>query len=111
VFRSEGFLAFVRQQPCVAPTCLRLADHTHHFGRSGAGGGTGLKPHDSYTVPLCALHHLHVHDFGDLPPLTTDQTESLFYSAALHLLTEWLELEKPARRRIRTCKKIVRVSR
>ncbi len=70
--RSEGHLAWIRKQPC----CLRglwprgdenLGVHkckgdviAAHI-RIETRGGTGLKPNDGYTLPMCQAAHADEH--------------------------------------------------
>jgi hypothetical protein len=95
MLRSPQYLAFVRLEKCCAPGCSNGADHAHHFGRRHGGGGTGVKPHDSFVVPLCTFHHLYVHQHGALDTLGSGgapSTESYFYCVALQLVTKfWLD--------------------
>lgn len=35
-----------------------------HHVRENTGGGTGLRPPDWWTIPLCARHHKECHDRG-----------------------------------------------
>lgn len=90
MFRDDKYLAFVRDNQCVSPQCLCPAEHAHHFSRRHGGGGVGCKVHDTFTVPLCAAHHDRVHTTGELPGLTSDETEFLFMRVALLLVTKWL---------------------
>jgi len=57
-------LVWVRSLPCstAAPGCTSPC-HAHHV-RLGTDGGTGIKPSDKWTVPLCAAHHQELHDHG-----------------------------------------------
>lgn len=62
--RSPKHLAAVRKLPC----CLGLVSchgpiHAHHV-RTAATSGTGLKPSDYQTVPLCERHHREIHNHG-----------------------------------------------
>ena len=57
-FRSEEYLAFIREQPC-AVSGKRPAD-PHHTGR----GGVALKCSDHLTVPLCRELHGECHQIG-----------------------------------------------
>ena len=47
---------FIGQLPCVK--CATLIDVQAAHVRIGTDGGTGLKPSDCYTVPLCESCHL-----------------------------------------------------
>jgi hypothetical protein len=46
---------FVAAQPCARPNCYRRAVCAHL--RTAGNSGTGMKPHDQFTVPLCDFHH------------------------------------------------------
>lgn len=65
-----GHLRFVRELPCVAGAAGAYGRcngprQTAHV-RNGTDGGTGLKPHDKWVLPLCALHHALQHCIGEL---------------------------------------------
>jgi hypothetical protein len=98
MYRSDAYLAFARNRNCMCPGCRRRADHAHHFGKSQGGGGTGIKPHDTYAVPLCVEHHLFIHDKGYLPGLTEYDTNLRMVCYALRTVTEWM-IERAAKRR------------
>lgn len=57
---DEAFLKRVRQLPCIMPRCQGQAEAAH-IGMSSAAHGVvesgSAKPHDCFTVPLCAYHH------------------------------------------------------
>jgi hypothetical protein len=78
----------------MTPGCRRRAEHAHHFGRAQGGGGTGIKPHDTYTVPLCVEHHLFIHEHGHLPGLAEYDTNLRMICYALRLVTEWILLKR-----------------
>ena len=61
---STPHLEWIRSLPCMIgrPTCGTTV-HAHHV-RVGTGGGTGRKPDDRWTVPLCPLHHAEGHTGG-----------------------------------------------
>ena len=61
--RRLEHLAFVRQLPCVV--CGKAAPSEAAHVRSGSDGGTGMKPSDRYSVPLCADCHVLQHQFGE----------------------------------------------
>lgn len=98
MLRSRAYLHFVIEHPCLG--CGAKAEHAHHFGKSRGGGGIGLKPHDTFTVPLCADCHATVHRNGTLPRpfgsvrLCGDELAGYFAVTALRLVTEWLEKRK-----------------
>lgn len=68
VIRSPAHLAFVRGFVCaVSPTygheCGGKTEAAHC--RTGTDGGTGMKPSDCYTLPLCTNHHAEQHRIGE----------------------------------------------
>lgn len=102
MLRSDPYLAFVRLERCCAPGCSNMADHAHHFGRRHGGGGVGVKPHDSFVVPLCEMHHAVAHQFGALRGIVgvnmPEETEAFFFRTALQLVTRfWLEKSQSRR--------------
>jgi len=62
--RHAWHLSFVRQLPCVA--CGQAAPSEAAHVRSGSDGGTGIKPSDRYSLPLCSECHAMQHQFGEL---------------------------------------------
>lgn len=62
--RCPEHLAWIRTLPCTVRGCLTgEAIHAHHV-RNGTGAGTGLKPGDEWTVPICPQHHREIHQAG-----------------------------------------------
>ena len=59
--RCKEHLRFVASQPCLI--CGRLPSHAHHV-RHAQSRGLSLKVSDEFTVPLCAIHHHHIHTTG-----------------------------------------------
>jgi hypothetical protein len=59
--RCKEHLRFVASQPCVI--CGRVPSHAHHV-RYAQSKGLSLKVSDEFTVPLCAIHHHHIHTMG-----------------------------------------------
>lgn len=53
---------FIESQPCVVPGCCRPVVCAHL--RTAGNSGTGMKPHDCYTIPICDTHHKEL----DTPP-------------------------------------------
>ena len=53
-YKNKDYLAYIRKQPCAI--CGSPAE-PHHVRRERWGAGTGKKPHDYVTVPLCRYHH------------------------------------------------------
>jgi DNA recombination protein Rad52 len=60
-FRCKEHLRFVASQPCLI--CGRIPSHAHHV-RYAQSRGLSLKVSDEFTVPLCAIHHHHIHTTG-----------------------------------------------
>jgi hypothetical protein len=59
--RCKEHLRFVASQPCLI--CGRSPSHAHHV-RYAQSRGLSLKVSDEFTVPLCAIHHHHIHTTG-----------------------------------------------
>ena len=60
--RSKEHLRFVASHPCLI--CGRTPSHAHHI-RYAQSRGLSLKVSDEFTVPLCAIHHHHIHTTGN----------------------------------------------
>lgn len=69
--RSPGHRKWVRGHVCAASglrepwhePCDGLIECAHV--RTGTDGGTGIKPSDAWTVPLCKSHHAEQHAIGE----------------------------------------------
>jgi hypothetical protein len=61
----EPHLAWVRSLACAVRMCRTRGCDPHHV-RKGTDGGTGRKPGDQWVVPLCHLHHMELHNRGQL---------------------------------------------
>jgi hypothetical protein len=59
--RCREHLRFVASQPCII--CGRSPSQAHHV-RYAQRKGLSLKVSDEFTVPLCAIHHHHIHSTG-----------------------------------------------
>ena len=59
--RCKEHLRFVASQPCLI--CGRSPSHAHHV-RYAQSKGLSFKVSDEFTVPLCAIHHHHIHTTG-----------------------------------------------
>ncbi len=94
MFRSERYLAFVRDNPCIALGCSEPAKFSHHFSKRHGEGGEALKPHDTFTVPLCFEHHELIHQTGLLPMLSKAETDAVCFREALKLVTRWWLMRK-----------------
>jgi len=57
--RCKEHLHFVASQPCLI--CGRIPSQAHHIRYAQP---RGLKVSDEFTVPLCAIHHHHIHTTG-----------------------------------------------
>ena len=54
------YIEWIRNQPCLV--CGESSD-PHHV-RIDGNAGTGIRPPDSYCIPLCFTHHRYYHDNG-----------------------------------------------
>ena len=54
-YRNKKYLEFIRSHPCII--CGNPETDAHHIRRQEYGSGTGTKPHDYVTVPLCRYCH------------------------------------------------------
>ncbi len=61
--KNPEYLAWIRTLPCSVHLCGDRNVQAHHV-RAGGAGGTGMKPRDNRTVPLCSHHHREGHDHG-----------------------------------------------
>jgi hypothetical protein len=61
--RSARHMAFVGSLACCV--CRRHEPQVHHLTCGPEGKARGLKASDSFTVPLCRLHHDELHARGD----------------------------------------------
>ena len=57
-WENEKYTRWVKAQPCMC--CGQQADDPHHLIGHGQGG-MGTKAHDSFTIPLCRVHHDELH--------------------------------------------------
>jgi hypothetical protein len=60
--RDKKHLRFVASQPCLI--CGRTPSDAHHL-RFAQPRALGRKVSDEFTVPLCRVHHGHLHNAGD----------------------------------------------
>ena len=73
---------WVRGHRCIVPGCRRSPCQFCHV-RSAANAGTGLKPHASFGVPMCDLHHREQHRIGQ-PGFESKHHIDLFRTAAMY---------------------------
>jgi hypothetical protein len=59
--RCQAHLAFIRSHVCSVMNDECEGDIEAAHVRMGTDGGIGLKPSDSFTVPLCRKHHAEQH--------------------------------------------------
>jgi hypothetical protein len=59
----KAYLDFVRKQNCLIGHCCE-GDVVGHHLRSSINSGIGMKPNDTYCIPLCAKHHGLLHQHG-----------------------------------------------
>jgi hypothetical protein len=62
--RCPSHLKWVRQHMCCVPGCDGRPVEAAHV-RSGADGGTGMKPGDDWAISLCTSHHREQHWTGE----------------------------------------------
>ena len=63
-FRSTAHLKWIRSHRCAVEECFEKPIEAAHV-RSSRDGGTGFKPGDQWTVPLCHTHHHEQHALGE----------------------------------------------
>jgi hypothetical protein len=61
-WRVPKHLDWIRTLPCSVAGCNGASVPAHV--RQHTGGGSGLKPPDRFTVPLCHVHHMEQHRIG-----------------------------------------------
>jgi hypothetical protein len=61
---SKRHLRWIRRQSCVVPDCRSFAAIEAAHVRTAGNAGTGIKPHDKFTVPMCREHHAEQHKRG-----------------------------------------------
>ena len=59
-FRSKRYLAYIRQQSCLACGNPRTVPHHEGLGKAGKG----IKAPDSHALPLCHMCHMRRHQHG-----------------------------------------------
>ena len=58
-YKDKHYLAFIRGKPCLI--CNRPSVPCH-VRRLYWGAGTGVKPHDYCTIPLCPEHNTYANE-------------------------------------------------
>lgn len=61
IIKSRSHLVYVSEQPCTI--CRRTDVQSAHLRFTGAG--MGMKPCDSFVVPLCIEHHTEQHRMNE----------------------------------------------
>ena len=61
-YKSKPYLSFIHTKRCVVSGCMPVI--CHHV-RSFATGGMGMKPPDTYTVPMNGDLHDKLHRMGE----------------------------------------------
>lgn len=66
--KSLEYLEFIRSRGCIICDQLSVPHHVRSLTTIPytLAGGTGLKPSDYVTVPLCPVHHEEIHISQDL---------------------------------------------
>lgn len=65
VIRCPGHLSWQRGNCCAVQDAFCEGRIEVAHVRIGTNGGTGMKPGDDWTVPLCAGHHREQHQRGE----------------------------------------------
>lgn len=72
VIRCPGHLQWIRGHECALSVATQDINAQLHGGgiqaahvRTHGDGGTGMKPGDDRTIPLCARHHHEQHQIGE----------------------------------------------
>lgn len=90
--RDEAYLAWIRTLPCLVCGGTLSVD-AHHVREKGKGG-TGTKPSDRRTVPLCREAHSSYHDIGRVRFEATFRLN--LEAQILRLNAYYAKLQKPA---------------
>lgn len=85
-WQSSHYLSFVRELPCCV--CRRGPAEAHHV-RINGNSGTGSKPSDFWTIPLCRAHHAELHLTG--AKTFQDKHQIDFYKELFLTIKLWLE--------------------
>ena len=59
--RDQKYLQLVRQEPCLL--CGKVSE-AHHI-MYAEPRGVGLKVGDNWVVPICHIHHMQIHHYGN----------------------------------------------
>lgn len=92
--RSPQHLRFIKSHECSITgkhDCEGRVEACHV--RTGTDGGTGVKPSDNFTVPLCSKAHAEQHNIGE--PSFEHR-----YGISMKLIAATLWLRSPARRKL-----------
>lgn len=88
--RDNGFLAYLRRQPCEAAgvgPCLGPVEAAHVSYRVAGipnSFGRGVKNHDRHANPLCATHHAVQHGMGSEQRFWAGLGKDAYETAARH---------------------------
>lgn len=63
-YDNPEYRKWIRQQPCTA--CKAEIDIQPHHWQTPTNHGVGLKPDDTWCMPLCGAHHHEIHSKGKL---------------------------------------------
>src|SRR3990167_10613794 len=63
--RCDAHLQWVRRMKCALDTTLCSDKIEACHVRTGTDGGTGIKPSDSWVIPMCSTHHREQHQCGE----------------------------------------------
>ena len=86
--KSEIHLTFIRTLPCVVCNNNTSVEAAHiRFSCLRAGKrqtGMGEKPDDSWTLPLCGIHHREQHTMGEQDFWKKHGLDPIFLALALY---------------------------
>jgi hypothetical protein len=87
--KQSKYISWIRCMPC----CICKAPAEAHHVRSTTtipyqlAGGTGLKPNDLMSIPLCRIHHQEAHNEADLESkYNIDLKRELIFYLAKYIL-------------------------
>jgi len=79
--KNVEYLEYIRGKPCVLCGAPGIP---HHFGLGEQGKGIGTKCDDTYTVPLCPVHHDWIHEGRS--GMSKEKLFNMFYTHRVRLM-------------------------
>lgn len=93
--KDKKYLVYISEQKCMVYDCRRHPVISHHW-RGGGEGGTGIKPDDTCTIPLCNDHHMELHNGGvitwgleNFKAENAEMLQLIIYKRMFELLSEY----------------------